>query len=452
MESETSGSLLIRSAEISRGVHVDIRCRGGLIVEIADSLQATPQDFLIESNYCATIPGLHDHHMHFLSLVAFLTSVKCGPPEVGTKDELVSVLRSVSGTDWIRGVGYHESVAGDLNRNLLDSICPDRPIRIQHRSGRFWILNSIALREIGLESHGDGQLYRMDNVLKDRIPPRTSWRADVDHVVNQLLSMGITGLTDATPTNDPITQALFDDLIGTRLKVLLMGNELLTEGPLKLLIDDYQLPDIASFEQRIANAHSCNRPVAIHCISRVELVFALSALRSVGSFPGDRIEHASVVEPDTLEIMKELGTTVVTQPNFIRERGDQYSQALDPVELKSLYRVGGLIQAGVQVGGGTDAPFGSCDPWFAMRSAVDRTTHAGQVIGGEEAIESDRALGLFTTSPESPGGVSRQLAVGEPADICLLWKPWDGSLRELTKSNVRMTIVSGNIVYENSRI
>src|SRR5881628_2579258 len=64
--------------------------------------------------------------------------------------------------------------------------------------------------------------------------------------------------------------------------------------------------------------------IAIHCVTRVALALAIAALDTAGSRPGDRIEHGAVVPPDMAARLADLGLTVVTQPNFIRERGDDY--------------------------------------------------------------------------------------------------------------------------------
>lgn len=447
---ENLGNLLIQNAEIASGAIADVRCSGDVIVEVAPKLEPSSQDCVIPANECALIPGLHDHHMHLLSLAAQFSSVKCGPPEVNNVDEFVAALESVSGDGWIRGVGYHESVAGDLDRRKLDRVCRGRPVRIQHRSGRLWILNTQALIELGLDAEGDGQMYRLDDALRELFPSQGSLQNDVSAACDHLVSMGVTGITDATPFNDEETRGLFRDLLGNRIRVFLMGNEQLNLGPLKLLIDDYDLPPIASFERRIAAAHENARPVAIHCVSRTELVFALSALQTVGTIPGDRIEHAFVVEDDTLDMLRSLDLTIVTQPNFILDRGDQYVQSLAEEELASLFRLRSLIDAGLDVGGGTDAPFGSFDPWLAMDAAVSRITYGGRTIGKSEAINPDRALALFTTRPEAPGGPSRSVSAGELADLCLLNQPWVGASEKLSKGCVRLTIVAGNVVYEST--
>ena len=46
---------------------------------------------------------------------------------------------------WLRGVAYHESVAGPLDRDRLDAWVADRPLRVQHRSGALWMLNSAGI-------------------------------------------------------------------------------------------------------------------------------------------------------------------------------------------------------------------------------------------------------------------------------------------------------------------
>src|SRR5262249_60460726 len=83
---------------------------------------------------------------------------------------------------WLRGVGYHESVAGPLDRGLLDRLVPERPLRIQHRSGAEWSLNSAGLRRLDLatapagverDTTGEptGRLRRVGDWLRDHLPP-----------------------------------------------------------------------------------------------------------------------------------------------------------------------------------------------------------------------------------------------------------------------------------------
>ena len=439
--------LLIQAAEVNGQQGLDVLCQAGKIVSIGRDLPSNNVGEVLRANGGALLPGLHDHHIHLLSLAASRLSVVCGPPAVKTEDQLARRLEAAAGDGWIRGVGYHESVAGELTRTQLDRLMPTRPVRIQHRSGRLWFCNTKALEELDLDAGGSGHLFRQDQAIRRTNAIDDDLRTETRKVCDELLASGVTAFTDATPSNDERTRALFVDL-NVPQHFQLMGNENLDAGPFKILLDDYQLPDFDDFCGRIAAAHQRNRTVAIHCVSLTEIVFTLSALKDVGVLPGDRIEHASVVAPELIHQLVDLGITVVTQPNFIFERGDQYTEDLTAAELAELYRCGSLISNGMPVGGGTDAPFGMPDPWAAMAAAVARETRAGVAISPRESISPERALQLFTSPLTDPGRVVTGVNVGDPADLCLLDSSWSVASKDLRSVTVRATVVDGRLCFD----
>ena len=119
------------------------------------------------------LPGLHDHHVHLYSAAAAETSIRVGPPQVRDRAGLAAALASAeAGEDgWIRAVGYHDSVAGPLDRDALDAMAPAVPLRVQHRSGVLWILNSAGLARVGLAEHPDGRLRSTDS-WSDALSPQ----------------------------------------------------------------------------------------------------------------------------------------------------------------------------------------------------------------------------------------------------------------------------------------
>ena len=125
----------------------------------------------------------------------------------------------------------------------------------------------------------------------------------------------------------------------------------------------------------------------MHCVSRAGLLLALAAWHAVGSIPGDRVEHASVVPPEAVSSLQELSLTVVTQPAFIAARGDTYLAEVDPADRPDLYRCASLLDGGVAVGGSTDAPFGPDDPWIAIRAAIERRAASGAPVGSDRGLE-----------------------------------------------------------------
>src|SRR6185437_4367119 len=184
------------------------------------------------------LPGLHDHHVHLRSAASALDSFLVGPPGVSTKDQLAQLLTNATpGPDgWIRAVGYHESVAGDLDRDVLDAVVRDVPVRIQHRSGALWMLNSEALGRVGLAEHSDGRLRSADRGWSDTLQRRET---DLAELSRRITATGGTGVTDATPdlTADDIVSLTVAHRHGEfrpRLRFLAPGKKILHDDRLDL--------------------------------------------------------------------------------------------------------------------------------------------------------------------------------------------------------------------------
>jgi predicted amidohydrolase YtcJ len=462
--------MLIKNAQLYGNDSIDLRCQQGLIVEIACSLQGRDKEPVFDARGGAVLPGLHDHHLHLYSLAASHASVFCGPPQVVNAEQLAAVLRKDNGDGWVRGVGYHDSVAGELTRWQLDKYLSDRPVRIQHRSGKMWILNSLAVQLLELDKCPDlegierdkkgqanGRLFRLDDWLRKQLGVQSL--PDIAPVSKLLASYGVSGISDATPTNSramvsQLTTAIEQKKLLQRV-TLLGDSELpvpehpwLQRGAVKILLDEHKLPEFDELTVRIQSAHQAQRAVAIHCVTRTELIFALSALLAAGKYPGDRIEHASVTEDAAFALMLESGITVVTQPGFIATRGDQYLADVKEDYHSLLYRCRSFLQQGIPLAGSSDAPYGDADPWLTMRAAVQRCTASGKVIAGQERLTPEQALALFTAPADNPGGPSRKIAVGEIADLCLLDRSWDEARVRLRQEDVAATIRAGELIYQ----
>jgi predicted amidohydrolase YtcJ len=212
-------------------------------------------------------------------------------------------------------------------------------------------------------------------------------------------------------------------------------------APGKRILHDDRL-DVDELVGWISARHDDDIPVALHCVTHAQLVVALAALRAAGHHSRDRIEHAAIVPDDMLADLAETAATVVTQPNFVTERGEHYLRDVAAEELPSLWRLASLMRAGIPVALSTDAPFGGMDPWAAMRAAVNRTTAAGDVIGPDERISAADALRLFTGHADRPS-VPRTIEVGQPADLMVL-RP-GVEVETLASDMVAVTIVAGRL-------
>jgi predicted amidohydrolase YtcJ len=216
-------------------------------------------------------------------------------------------------------------------------------------------------------------------------------------------------------------------------------------SPGKKILHDDRL-DLDALTAWIAEHHRDDRPVAVHCVTAAQLVVTIAALRAAGSHPLDRIEHAAVVPDDNLSDLAELGVTVVTQPNFVAERGDQYLADVPAAEHGQLWRVKSLLDATVPMALSTDMPFGHGDPWTAMRAAVYRTTLSGAVLNANECVSAIKALTMFLGRSDQPGR-ARTVETGQPGDLCVLTEPPETALAELDAGMVAATVIAGELVY-----
>ena len=431
--------MLIQRATLLDGTVTDIRL-GPRIEEVGGNLVARQRENMFDAGGGTVLPGLHDHHVHVRSAASALTSVSLGPPDVSTKEQLAQTLSSaIPGSEgWIRAVGYHESVAGELDRAALDAVLPGNPIRVQHRSGALWILNSAALDRVGMAAHPDGRLRSADRGWSDALERHES---DLAQLSRRLTAVGVTGVTDATPDLDAGDMVALQAAhqrgdFRPRLHFLSPGKKILHDDRL----------DLDALTDWIIEQHSADRPVAVHCVTTAQLVVTIAALRAAGSHPLDRIEHAAVVPDDNLADLADLALTVVTQPNFVAERGDQYLAEVPAAEHAQLWRAGSLLKANIAVGLSTDMPFGQGDPWAAMRAAVHRVTPSGAVLNASERISADEALRMFLGWPDRPGQ-PRAVKPGQPGDLCVLTQPPAAVLAELDAGMVAATIIDGEVVH-----
>ncbi|RLV50276.1 amidohydrolase [Nocardioides mangrovicus] len=363
--------MLLTHVELD-GALIDARVLDAAVVE-AGRLQPRAGEEVLDGRGGALIRGLHDHHLHLYALAADRGSVDCS-------SGLAALTGARPGSDgWVRGVRARESV----DRAVLDALVPDRPVRVQHRGGSLWMLNSAALARVRLDGSDDverdedgapsGRLWRYDARLRAALPTTPP---DLGPVLAELTSYGITSVTDATPGLDA---GVVSHLAGLDLPVAALGDPA-GAAPWKLLLRDH---DLVSFDDLLETVRRRRpRPVAVHCVTRESLLLTLAVLDEVGRVPGDRIEHGAVV-PDPAALR---GLVVVTQPAFVTTRGEDYRRDVEPDDLPHLYRYRSLLDAGVPVLPSSDAPYGPVDPWVVMRAARDR------VLGRPERVDAATVL------------------------------------------------------------
>jgi predicted amidohydrolase YtcJ len=455
-------ALILRNVEVEGRAGLDVRLHGGRVAEIGVGLRGPGQAF--DGRGGALIPGLIDHHIHLLATAAQANTLALD--QVRSAEELAARVEGWAGArpagEWVRAAGYHERMAGLLSRADLDRLAPRHPIRVQHQTGSLWMLNSPALDLVVtpdapacVERDGagraTGRIWRGDTWLRARIGSAPPSLAPVGA---RLAAFGVTGVTDASASTDAgsaelLTRAWRAGELPQRL--MLMSAEPLEApadgafvvGPVKIVLDEHELPALDDMVARIEAARTQGRAVAVHCVTAVELMLTLAAFDEAGSRPGDRVEHGGMIGREAIADIARLGLAVVTQPSFVFERGDRYLDDIDPAEHDDLYRCASLRAVGVPVAASSDAPYASFDPWAAMRAATRRRTRGGRSIGVSEIVSPSVALDMFLGAPDRPGGIVRRVEVGAAADLVLLNAGLRDALEELHAGLVAETFIDG---------
>lgn len=440
--------MLFREVELDGEIR-DVRIRDGVVTEIGPSLN---DDEVVDGNGGALIRGLSDNHIHLCAYAAARESVR-----MHSLDDIVRAHATTPVGTPLRVVDFHEDIHGDIDRMVLDRLAPGRSVRVQHQTGRAWILSSAALREAGID-HPTGVLVGDEGAS---IPGSFATPPDIASASLALAACGVTHITDATPYASVLDAALLLDAVndGRALqRVTFTGGEGMIAsppnrvdiGPVKIVVGDHSLPSVDELVSAILNARHHNRSVAFHCVTTAALALIVVALDEAGpsaSDVHDRIEHGALIPDAYIEILQRLRISVVTQPGSIRTRGDRYLRTVDAHDQPHLYRCGSLINAELAVFGSTDAPYGPANPWVAMRTAVERRTETGASLGEDERVSARVALSMFQNTPETTWRGTSPPRVGDVADVVLLAEPFAAALDRLDAGLVRGTWIGGSPVF-----
>ncbi len=421
------------------------------------------------------VPGFVDAHLHLLAYAASLRDVDCGPDAVrsiaGIRRAITDRARAVPDGSWIVGRGYDDSALLERRHPTRDDLdaATSRPVRLVHRTGHACVLNSAALALVGIgadtpdpvegvivrDDSGEptGLLLEMDAYLDGRIPRRTrgEFEAGVRQACERLAALGVTSVVDATPTNSVERWETFRTLRagGVPLPRITMmagydhldgfvadgmgyrhGDDTLRLGHVKIMLTATTgalHPQPEELAAMVARAHAAGFPVAVHA---VEAEAVEAAARAIAEAPrkrplpfADRIEHCSECPPDVLQSVRRAGVAVCTQPAFVHYRGDKYLSEVPEDAQPWLYAMRSLLDAGVPVSAGSDAPVVEPAPMVGLAAAVTRRTREGRQVAPGQAVTPMEALRAYTLGAARASGMGRavgSIEVGKLADFALL--------------------------------
>lgn len=203
---------------------------------------------------------------------------------------------------------------------------------------------------------------------------------------------------------------------------------------------------------RMRAAHAARLQICVHAIgdAAIETCVGLYAQLLAEAPRRDhrhRIEHASLLPPDLIDRIARLGLCVSTQPLFIHSEKDWLDRRLGAERARFAYPLRSLVEAGVVVGGASDAPVESTDVLHAIQCCVTR-----EGFHPEQALSPAQALRLFTRDAaylqfeEAEKGT---LAAGKRADLVVLSaNPLAVATERIADIRVLRTVCAGRITYD----
>jgi predicted amidohydrolase YtcJ len=424
--------------------------------------------------------------------------------------------------EWIIGRGWHEAewregkepCAGDL-----DGIAPDHPVMLVRHCGHSVWLNSKAMALAGIrretqdapgariERDAGGQptgICREYRKIIEKIipPPRLAERKAAALLAQrEAFRWGVTGVHSCETLQEWEALAAVEAEGALKIRVhhllppheveaavgrglrLGAGSDRLWWGQVKLYADGslgsgtalmhepyadnpaergLVVMDVAQLRERVELAYRHGGDVGIHAIGDLATTNSLTAIRQARqAFPGpwrDRVEHVQLLHGDDAAVFRELGVVASVQPVHLLTDMPVAEKKWGMARCRHAYAWRTLLQHGVSLQFGSDAPVEAINPLLSFYAAGARQTRGGEPQAGwfpEERLTLDEILHAFTAVP---AWVSRKeaelgtLAPGKRADLAVFAEDlsqvpptgWAGV-------EVAMTVVNGEVVHEVQR-
>jgi predicted amidohydrolase YtcJ len=172
-----------------------------------------------------------------------------------------------------------------------------------------------------------------------------------------------------------------------------------------------------------------------------------------------RIEHAQIINHDDIPRFAELG--VIPSMQAVHQTSDMYwaGNRLGQGRLLGAYAWRSLLNTGIVIPNGSDAPVEAINPLLSFHSAVARQDAENWPAGGwmnEQRMTREEALKSMTIWPAFAGfqeGTMGSLAPGKLADFVILDRDiMTVADRDILGTSVVATYISGKAVYERAAL
>jgi predicted amidohydrolase YtcJ len=442
---------------------VDILLSEGIITQIAPAGSLPHSDHtVVDVEGRVVIPGLWDEHVHF-SLWAQhrrRTSLQGAQSAADAAALMGQAIAKATTTqtldDVVVGAGYRDGLWPDQKTTaLLDQATGDVPTVLLSVDVHSCWANTAALRKFGVVGHDvdgvlqegecfalTGAIAQVDDDLLDQ------WVLDAAVAA---AARGVVGIVDLEMRYNPedwkrrvrklngsyplkvdagVYREFLDKAIADGFSSGVAVAPGITMGPFKIITDgslntrtahvcepylgvegveygamNFPVEDI---EAVLHKAHTAGFDLAVHAIGDQanRIIVDLMEKHSLSG----RIEHAQLLRIEEFPRFGELGIVASVQPEqAVDDRDVTDVYWADRVDRAFALRT--LVEHGVRLVMGSDAPVAPLDPWVTIAAAVTRTRDGRVAWQPQEALSFEEALRFSTRST---------IEVGQPADCAVL--------------------------------
>jgi predicted amidohydrolase YtcJ len=170
-----------------------------------------------------------------------------------------------------------------------------------------------------------------------------------------------------------------------------------------------------------------------------------------------RIEHAQVVDKEDIGL---FGTyNIIPSVQSTHATSDMYwaEQRLGPVRIKNAYAYKSMMEQNKWYPNGSDFPVESINPLYGLYAAVYRKDHKGYPKDGFQTenavtrIQALQAMTIWAAKSNFEDKYKGSIEKGKFADFVVLDKNiLECSEKDLLKTNVFLTFINGEVVYEKN--
>lgn len=207
----------------------------------------------------------------------------------------------------------------------------------------------------------------------------------------------------------------------------------------------------------IADYHARGFQIATHAIGDAAIEQVLSGYeKAIGnqirSDRRHRIEHCGFLTKDQIARMARAGVLPAPQSIFLYEFGDLYIDALGPERPAASYPMRSWIDAGLHPSASSDGPVSQTNPFRNIYNMVTRKTSRGTLIGPQEAITLEEAIGAYTVNSAYGSfeeNIKGTLEVGKLGDVAVFDTDLFATEPEAwIDAQCDLTVLGGELVYD----